>query len=251
MGSLTHDFLTESFLFRDDLLAEQFKSVPDSELENELRLYRDFCLSREAELFSEIGSHPSDLTVFAGLESVSIEHLMQSALYLHQYVINDLLVPLAQEKSEYSEAIRKLQGFKPESLDRQDLVRRLSFLKQITPMVAAGFVNLLPASVAFEPPKELPLFASENYFEDVLPSRLLAFFREHVQVESLRKGEDGWYTTGRLFPCRGLAIHFKGHSRNPAAIYNYLDITRMDKTEEEHRLSFAAELPVTPLHPNF
>jgi hypothetical protein len=246
MGSLTYDFLTESFLFSDDLITEQFKTVSDSELERELRRYREFCLSRETELFSEIRSHPSDLNVFAGLERVSIEHLAQSALYLHQYAINDPLVSLASEKSEYSEAMRKLQGFQPESLDREDLVRRLMFLKQITPMVAAGFVKLLPASVAFEPPKELPLFASDNYFEDALPARLLAFFREHVQVESLRKDEQGWCRTGRLFPCRGIAIHFKGHSRNPAAIYNYLDITRMDKTEEEHTLSFAAEMPDTP-----
>lgn len=57
MGSLTYDFLTESFLFSDDLITEQFKTVSDSELEKELRRYREFCLSRETELFSEIRSH--------------------------------------------------------------------------------------------------------------------------------------------------------------------------------------------------
>jgi hypothetical protein len=246
MGSLTYDFLTESFLFRDTFLAEKFGAVPDRELVEELRRYREFCLSKETDLFSEIRSNPSDLNVFAGLERVSLEELTQSALYVHQYVIDDPLIPLGREKAEYSEAMRKFQGFEAESLDKEDLTNRLKFLKKITPMVAAGFVKLLPVSVAFESPKELPLFISDNYFEDALPAQLLAFFRDHVHVESLRKDNQGWYKTGRLFPSRGIAIDFKGHSNNPVEIYNYLDITRLEKAKEDHVINFALEMPDTP-----
>jgi len=75
MGSLTFDFLTESFLFSEDLIAEQFASIPDHDLEQELQRYRAFCISNEKSLLSEVRSHPSNLRVFSGLDRVSLDQL--------------------------------------------------------------------------------------------------------------------------------------------------------------------------------
>src|SRR2546428_10390252 len=177
MGSLTFDFLTESFLFSEDLIAEQFASIPEHDLEQELQRYRAFCICNEKSLLSEVRPQPSNLKVFSGLGRVSLDQLKQSALYVEQYVIDDPVVPLTAGNSELGKAMNKLLGMQARSVDKADLTHKIRFLKTITPMVAAGFVKLLPVSMLFDPPRETPIFYSDNYFEDALPAEVLKIFR--------------------------------------------------------------------------
>lgn len=61
MGSKVFDFLSESFLFDDTRICDQFGSTPESEILKELRCYRYFCLSAATELQQEASSNKSNL----------------------------------------------------------------------------------------------------------------------------------------------------------------------------------------------
>jgi hypothetical protein len=104
MGSLTFDFLTDSFLFRDDLIDQQFESVPESEIERELERYREFCITNQAALMADVDGESSSLTIYAP-ERVNIPDLTQAALYVHQYVLQDPLLPLTEKRSESAKAL--------------------------------------------------------------------------------------------------------------------------------------------------
>jgi hypothetical protein len=95
--------------------------------------------------------------------------------------------------------------------DRHALTESVRFLKQITPFIAANYVKLLPVSLIFEPPPELPLYSSEVQFEDVLPSELLKFFRDHSVTQSVRKTDTGWIIEDTLSVGRGIVTTFEGH----------------------------------------
>jgi hypothetical protein len=54
MGSILYDFLSESLLFDEARIAHRFTGLSDSELRNELALYREYCVNNVAELRREI-----------------------------------------------------------------------------------------------------------------------------------------------------------------------------------------------------
>jgi hypothetical protein len=250
MGSLTFDFLTDSFLFHEALVAEQFASVSESDLQCELQKYREFCLANEPKLLAEVSSHPSSLRVFSGLKRVGIGQLKQSALYVEQYVIDDPLIQLTSERSEFAEGMNKLLGMQAHTVHKKSLARRIRYLKEITPMVAAGVVKLLPVSVVFEPPKELPIFHSDNYFDDVLPAEILRIFREHAIVKSLtRMPEGGWRVENELYPCRAIEIEYQGHPSEEGYFYTFHDFHPDSINEADHTIRFALTVSDAPLPP--
>src|SRR6266487_1974479 len=64
MGSRTFDFLTESFLFRDWLIDDGFRSVPEDELRHEVRRYREFCVAEQPALHAKIDHASTSLVAF-------------------------------------------------------------------------------------------------------------------------------------------------------------------------------------------
>src|ERR1044072_8224987 len=92
MGSRTFDFLTESFLFYDSLIRDQFRDIPESEIVAELKRYRQFCLSVAPEIEAEILSSPiSSLRLFSGIKHVGVDLLKQATFYVHQHILYDPL----------------------------------------------------------------------------------------------------------------------------------------------------------------
>jgi len=85
-------------------------------------------------------------------------------------------VLLTARNSDLGEAMNKLLGMQARSTDKAALTDKIRFLKRITPMVAAGFVKLLPVSVLFDPPRETPIFYSDNYFEMHCQPKSLGYF---------------------------------------------------------------------------
>jgi len=248
MGSLTFDFLTESFLFSEDLIAEQFASIPDHDLEQELQRYRAFCISNEKSLLSEVRSHPSNLRVFSGLDRVSLDQLKQSALYVEQYVIDDPLVLLTARNSDLGEAMNKLLGMQARSTDKAALTDKIRFLKRITPMVAAGFVKLLPVSVLFDPPRETPIF-TPIIIRDALPAEVLRLFRDHALVKSVRRAGKVWRVEDELFPCRAIYIEFQGHPNVHGEFCTYHDnVVKLD--EEDRTVQLRSRGPTARLRQN-
>ena len=115
-------------------------------------------------------------------------------------------------------------------------------------MVAAGFVKLLPVSMLFDPPRETPIFYSDNYFEDALPAEVLKIFREHALVKSLRRMERGWRIEEELFPCRAIYIKFQGHTNENGVFCTYHD-KAVNLNEEDRTLQFTITMPDSPPSP--
>lgn len=240
MGSRTYDFLADSFLFHDRLVSSAYASLTERELAKELQRYRDFCLANRDALISEVLAYDSSLRVFSGLDRVRLSMLKRCALYVHQYIIDDPLIPLSAEKGEFTEAIIKLKRLKSESLDRQDLAARVRFLKELTPMVSADFVKLLPISYAFEPPKELPFLYSETGFSDALPRALMEIFSANAKVRSVK----GNLIMSKLYPCRDISVTF--HDCPHCMGYTLFEnrVTSLD--EKTRTAGFAMTVPDAP-----
>jgi hypothetical protein len=249
MGSLTFDFLTDSFLFRDDLIDQQFASVPVSEIKRELDRYREFCTTNQGALMADIDAESSSLTIYAP-ERMSLPDLTQAALYVHQYVLQDPLLRLTEKRSESAKALAGGTVFESGSdgdLDLSDLSMILRTVKALTPMIAADFVKLVPSSLALEDPAEIPIYASDNYFEDVLPAEILRLFKEAARVSTVVPQGGGCVRFEKLRPSRSIDIRFGGDLEGSGYAYVLRQIeeaTRKDGAANEFTMRLT--LPDTP-----
>jgi hypothetical protein len=247
MGSLLFDFLTESFLFKTDLIEEQFAGVDDKELAAELQRYRNYALSRREDLVAEAVDTGTGFRVFPGLSDVPLRHLKQTALYVERYVLKDPLFPFTEQETEPSRVMRSYLGHpNPHEIDRAQLAETLRYLRELTPMVAADYVKWLPVTYLFEPPTELPIHYSKSRFADELPAEMAKFFHDNAVVETLRRDEKGWISDKTLSPSRGIAISFRGDSE-PGMMFQLFksEVTSFDENTGQltARVSLPAELP--------
>lgn len=236
MGSLTFDFLTDSFLFNNNAIAHRFSDFSEQKLLSELNNYRAFCVSRQSELEQEILTNPSSLKIVSGLEMPTIGLLKQSAFYINQYVINDLVFSFGHRENEFSKVLKHSQGISEESLDRKKLSEILSYMKQLTPMVTADYVKFLPINHFLETPEQLPILYSEKLFSDVLPKPLIEFFHKNVIVNSLERSSDNPRDINlkRLQPCREIMFRFKNHiNRHYGYILYKSDFSLLNEQESK------------------
>ena len=112
------------------------------------------------------------------------ELLKRCALYTTDVVIDDPLFKLTLPKNEQSEAYGSpYMGIpKSEEFRSRGLARAATYIYKLRAGIAAGFIRMLPVSYLHEPPEHIPFTSSENGFADILPSELLAWFRENAQV---------------------------------------------------------------------
>lgn len=243
MGSIVFDFLTESFLFDENRIESAFAGQSDDEINAELRRYREFCLAHLGELEQEALRSKSALRVFAGVQRVSLRTLKQSAFYVEQYVLPDPLFVLTSESTHLDEGVRSYLGFQERTLNRAELATVLRYLRALTPMVAHDFVRFLPVSYLFEPPAETPICYSENYFDDVLPSEIMDFFRERAIVRSLRKANEGWLVEDKLSVGRAIAIQFRDHDSSKVFIQHLFEQEIVDWNRDTGIATFRMYLP--------
>jgi hypothetical protein len=243
MGSIVFDFLTESFLFDENRIESAFAGQSDDEINAELRRYREFCLAHLGELEQEALRSKSALRVFAGVQRVSLRTLKQSAFYVEQYVLPDPLFVLTSESTHLDEGVRSYLGFQERTLNRAELATVLRYLRALTPMVAHDFVRFLPVSYLFEPPAETPICYSENYFDDVLPSEIMDFFRERAIVRSLRKANEGWLVEDKLSVGRAIAIQFRDHDSSKVFIQHLFEQEIVDWNRDTGWPHFGCTFP--------
>ncbi len=63
MSKILFDFLTESFLFNEKLNIENYRSIDEKTLLQEISLYREHVLNKEQDIIEEINSHSSNLSL--------------------------------------------------------------------------------------------------------------------------------------------------------------------------------------------
>ncbi len=248
MGSQTFNFLTDSFLFNNNVIAYRFSDFSEQELLSELNNYREFCISRQSELEQEISTNTSSLKVVSGLEMPTIGLLKQSAFYINQYVINDPVFSFGHRENEFSKVLKHSQGINEEPLDRKKLSEIVSYMKQLTPMVTADYVKFLPINHFLETPEQLPILYSEKLFSDVLPEPLIEFFHKNVIVNSLERASDNPQAINlkRLQPCREIMFRFKNHiNRHYGYILYKSDFSLLDEQKSKFQVSMqlAKDIP--------
>jgi hypothetical protein len=246
MGSKIFDYLTESFLFDDSLLQDQFSSVPEDEILNELERYREYCLSVASELEQEALSNTSNLKLFSGIRHVAPSLLKQTAFYVEQHILYDPLFELTQGSSDNDKAMDSLFGLKRSSFDKSRLSKVVAYLKSLTPMVAANYVKLLPTGYFFEPPKHIPFRHSATGFADVLPEPIMKFFRDNSIVESIKIVDGRMRIDGSFELGRGINVRFKDHAFEDARPYLLPQEHVLSVNEEEGSVKSVLVMPDTP-----
>lgn len=246
MGSKVFDFLTESFLFDDSLIRDRFDGVSEGEILKELERYREFCLSSFAELEQEVLSNTSNLKLFSGVRQVAPGLLKQTGFYVEQHILYDPLFELTLRSDKNDQALDALFGLKRDPFDKLRLAQVTSYLKSLTPMVAANYVKLLPTSYLFEPLDQIPFRYSATGFADVLPEPLMRFFHDNAIVESI-KVVDGKMTIDGSFELgRDIHIRFRDHGVDDARGYKLAKQYVKSKDEETRRVDsiiFSTEEP--------
>lgn len=247
MGSIVYDFLADSLLFDESLIADKYSRVPENEISKELQRYREFCLTVALELEAEVQANDSNLKFFSGIKRISIPLLKQSAFYVQQHVLYDPLFSLTHTPTEQSKAMNEFLGMRETPLDKGELAKTIRYLKVLTPMVAADYVKLLPTSYLLEPPKEVPFTHSENRFRERIPESLHDFMHGHAIVESGQQVEgggiafDGRFEIGRL-----IGVRFKDHDFLDSFGYalTQQEVIKLDR--ETGYVEFGWTLPDSP-----
>lgn len=248
MGSVTFDFLNQSFLFYVSLIDKSFASVSEKALMKELEKYREHTISSLPTLHEEINDKDQLLKIFGAKDYFSIDHLVQTAFYLDQVVLPDPLLPFSRTESDVSKTMSEFLGMRKDDhlLDRRQLTAAARKMKLLTPMVAANYVKFFPVSYYLEPEDQIPISFSESGYSDVLPSNILSAYRNRADVKSLTKSEKGWIVDNDLNVGRGIAIHFIGDDNKNIQIYNLFE-QEIVKIDEDTRIAhFAMTLPDAP-----
>jgi hypothetical protein len=210
MGSRTFDFLADSFLFNEHLLASNYKSVTERRLAQELRSYRSFCKRHKDELVGEVLATRSNLQMFVSDQRAhTLDFLKQTAFYLGQVIFDDPLFGVWHPKSKHQRVWSQFNGLDESVIDRRQLASIARTLKGATPMVAGGFLKFLPVSYLFEPPQQMPLLHSEDRFASTLPPHLMSFWRENSVVRTLTRQGNALRVEDDLRPCRLIDIRYK------------------------------------------
>ena len=223
MGSLAYNFLTESILFDEDNLNTSFKSISENILLSELEKYRNYILANSESLLEDIRNFDSSLKVFSTIDKIPQDTLIQSALYIEQFIIDDPLFKFTNQHHEQSTEMGTYLGYDAPSLDINRIASTLKFLKKITPMIAGDYIKLIPVSLIFEPRKETPIFYSANQFENELPPSLINFFKKNAIVHSMERNPGGgWKSLTKQDYTPGILINFK-EGNDLGMLFHYME----------------------------
>ena len=240
MGSRTYEFLADSFLFDQALISEKFTSISDRELEEELRRYFEFAIKEGPTVEAEISKDVSNLVIVSD-EPINTAHLVQSSLYVNQYVFDDPLLPLVERMDRTADAMNQYLSMKrDERIDRKELARVAGLLKSATPFVAGNFLKLLPLRPIRPAGEPLKINYSPTAYDDALPVEILKLFREAAVVKSMTKVDRGFRLENGLHPGRAINIDFGDDTER--ADFMYLlwqhEVIHMDEKTHIVRGSF-------------
>ena len=233
MGSKVYDFLTESFLFDESLIAEGFASVSEDEIREELRRYREYWLSNTSEIEKEVRVDDARVNLFSGLGRADLKLLKQTALYVGQQIVTDPLFDLGRERNPDADTLSAVFGLQTPPFDRTEVQKAVRYLKALTPMVVGDYVKFYPTSRFFEPLREIPFTVSRAAFVERVPAQLHEFFHAHAQVMSARAEGDSIACGWPLELGRGIAVRFKNHPQSANAFF--LGEQKAESVDRENR----------------
>lgn len=225
MSHINYDFLSESFLFGPHV-DNEFEGFSDKEIQNEMQKYREHVLANINNIFDETVGKKNliSITIESFAKRPDDNLFKQLALYVDQILISDPLFELTEEKSKSTEVMSQFCGMKVEGLDRARLVEVLRYMKQCTALVVCNFVKFIPISYLHEAPKDVPIMYDKDNYENVLPSNIMNFLKENIDVRNTYQNQNGGLRVELEKPLEkgtGLYIHFPDCSFNSGEIVQY------------------------------
>jgi hypothetical protein len=246
MGSIIYSFLNDSLLFDPGLIDSKYADIADKALTIELRRYREFCLQHWSELSEEVAAEDGMLHLFAGSRA-NTRLLKQGALYFDAVILADPLFEQTEPEQDGASAWASVTGVPHrQGLDRPAIASAAKQLLDHRPMVAQGYIRYFPTSHYNEAPQELPLFASENGFADVLPPHILAQYQSAATVRSLTPSPEGMLVMNKLSIGRRIHIDFDGSASGRAYGYNLLEQEVLSSNKEDLTVRLAMRMPKEP-----
>ncbi|MBN7576343.1 hypothetical protein C1H57_15150 [Clostridium sp. 2-1] len=250
MSNLLYDFLVSSELFNDNYIEEEYSKLSDKDLIKILTDYREYVLNCK-ELKEELINQDSKLSI--QMESFNKflpneELLKQLAFYMDKIIINDPIFQMTNLKNEQSKVMNNYLGLKEQKvIDRKALVEKINYMKKLTPMVVGRYVKFRPMSYFHEPPKEIPICYSDNYFSDTLPKNVLEWFKKYVKVHNLEQDGDSLICkfNEKLKLGRRIMIEFEGHADSMSNMYFLFETKILEYNEKTGRAKMAYRLPDT------
>lgn len=184
------DFLFNSFLYQFDSCENQYSGYSDAEITHEIELYREYVLGHIDEIQDEVNKETEKLNVCIESDRGLPEEALykQLVLYMDQVIIPDPLFCQSEQKSASTEAFGRLLGFPTNSgISRHEICKAIENIRELVPLIEAGFVVMMPMSLMHEAPKNLPIKYSPNAFSDVLPADILKAYRDSAHVSNMKK----------------------------------------------------------------
>lgn len=235
MANTAFDFLTESFLFKDDYIEDNFRKVSEQELSLELKKYREYIQSNYSIIIEETQSNRKlNVSIESAGKLPSEQLLKQLALYMDRVVISDPVFEFTPTKSKFHAPMSTLMGLNPQDeIDRVRLAQNVKYMKWTTPLVAKQFVKYMPISLLHEAPKELPIYYSPDNFSNDLPKEIFDLFYKNTKVSNVLKkdGVMSYNEDEKLSLGTTIAINFdREHIRSPH-LYQFMksEIRKLDE----------------------
>ena len=253
MSRILYDFLTESFLFREDYLAEDFASFSIQELELELQRYREYVLASLDEIAAEINSRSSMLSIFFDTlvrPQPSIDRLKQCAFYFDFVVVDDPLFALSKQQDPAAEAPTELLGYRQPRTERGKVAAAARFMESLAPMVGADFLKFSPVSLDHEPSEGIPFRVSGNLLFENVPTELHPFFQDRVRIHSMHRTDRGAWSyrpEDPVVPSRGIYVQFEGIDLGH--VYHLFETRVLSMDDETGMVQMANTLPDEPPNP--
>lgn len=254
MSHVSLRFLLDSILLDPAAQEDGFSDLADKELMAELSTYREHILGRLGDLKEEVGVGASRLGAYFGTSLCAepkIRQLMRAGLYFDQLVIDDPLFPHGREPTPGSDAFARLAGYEAGGLDRQEVAAGARLIATLQPLLSAGVLKLVPASIQHEPPHELGISYSPTLFSERVPEPLLRWFHDRAEVLPMRRRDGGGWEAWQgdeLEPCRGIQVRLRGF--DDGMIYHLTEIKNDEPLPgRENLLRITQRIPHEPPDP--
>jgi hypothetical protein len=186
MSKILYNYLNESLLFCDDYILNNYQQLSEIELRNELTKYREYCIKNIEKIFNEIKLYKHDIKIFSANYIIDTARLMQTAFYIDQVTLPDLIFEHTYEKSNASNVFAEFNGILENNLiNRISLSKSAKILKGLSPMVDVGYLKIFPISYFFEVGSEIPFCMPTP--DDVLTENIMNTYKKNVEIKSFTK----------------------------------------------------------------
>lgn len=243
MSMLVYNFLENSFLLKEEELANNYKKFSEFEIKSELQSYRDYIIKNIKKIDEEISIYGNMIRLFQPYDISELSKIKEMAFYLDQVIVPDSLFPLSIQEGKQKQVFNEFLGGKESSINRENLSNLLKRIKEVKPMVEVGYVKFFPITYFFEENSEIPFIYSETAFSDTLPKNLMTYYHQNGKVRSFSKNGPYLKVNKNFELDRTIDIEFADNDIGFTNMYNLLEQKILNYDEAKGIAEISMHLP--------